>query len=91
MGALVEQLDPARVILIGEPTRSAAVAVAPQCRDRIVDLGGRRDPAELLRSILSSPHEAISLAAIGNIHGQGEVLLEQLDRLARTPADGTRS
>jgi gamma-polyglutamate synthase len=82
MGALVGRLDPARVILIGEPTRSAADAVPPEYRDRIVDLGGRRDPAELVRGIMSSPgSDVFSLAAIGNIHGQGEALLERLDRV----------
>jgi poly-gamma-glutamate synthase PgsB/CapB len=82
MGALVGRLDPARVILIGEPTRSAADAVPPEYRDRIVDLGGRRDPADLVRGIISSPgSEVISLAAIGNIHGQGEALLERLERV----------
>ncbi|MBP2326909.1 poly-gamma-glutamate synthase PgsB/CapB [Kibdelosporangium banguiense] len=98
MGALVGQLDPARVILIGEPTRSAAAAVPPEYQDRIVDLGGRRDPEELLRGILSAagsdPGETISLAAIGNIHGQGELLLARLERLDRvTPvaAHGGRS
>jgi gamma-polyglutamate synthase len=82
MGALVGRLDPARVILVGEPTRSAADAVPPEYRDRIVDLGGRRDPADLVRGIISSPgSEVISLAAIGNIHGQGEALLERLERV----------
>ncbi|HEX8865529.1 MAG TPA: poly-gamma-glutamate synthase PgsB, partial [Lentzea sp.] len=79
MGALVGRLDPERVILIGEPTRSAADAVPPELRDRIVDLGGRRDPADLVRDILPDEGEVISLAAIGNIHGQGEALLAELE------------
>jgi hypothetical protein len=82
MGALAGRLEAARVILIGEPTHSAADAVPPEYRDRIVDLGGRRDPADLVRGIISSPgSEVISLAAIGNIHGQGEALLERLERV----------
>ncbi|GLZ35375.1 poly-gamma-glutamate synthase PgsB [Lentzea sp. NBRC 105346] len=83
MGALIPRLDPARVILIGEPTRSAFAAIPGEWQDRVLDLGGRRPPAELLRGVLEGGTD-VSLAAIGNIHGQGEVLLAELDRLGST-------
>ncbi|WP_082115357.1 poly-gamma-glutamate synthase PgsB [Lentzea aerocolonigenes] len=92
MGALVGKLAPARVVLIGEPTRSAALTIPRSWQGRLDDLGGKRDPDELLQGVLGTDGESISLAAIGNIHGHGEVLLEQLDRLTRveraTSGDG---
>jgi poly-gamma-glutamate synthase PgsB/CapB len=86
MGALIPRLDPERVLLIGEPTRSAMVAIPPGWQDKVVDLGGRREPAELLDAVLAGGGAETSLAAIGNIHGQGEVLLAQLDRLESAAA-----
>jgi gamma-polyglutamate synthase len=82
MGALVGRLDPERVILIGEPTRTARVALPPGYADRAVDLGGRRDGDDLVAAILTGLTGTTSLVAIGNVHGQGEALLDALDRLA---------
>jgi gamma-polyglutamate synthase len=85
MGALVPKIDPARVVLIGEQTRSARTAIPADWRGEVVDLGGRRDPAKLLAGVLDGMTGSTSLVTIGNIHGQGEVLLEQLATLP--PAD----
>lgn len=91
MGALVERIDPDRVVLIGEPTRSARVAISPQYARKIVDLGGRRSAAELVEGIVAGTRAELSLVAIGNIHGQGEVLLEHLGECELLPAgQGTR-
>ncbi|MFF4224046.1 poly-gamma-glutamate synthase PgsB [Streptomyces abikoensis] len=85
MGELIPRLAPESVFLIGHPTKSAADAIPAEWRSRIVDLGGdRRDPAELEREILGRLGPGASLIAIGNIHGQGELLLE---RLAELPTD----
>jgi poly-gamma-glutamate synthase PgsB/CapB len=81
MGALVADLEPERVVLIGTPTRSAKVAIPQKWQDTIVDLGGTRDAPELVDEIVNGIDEQASLVAIGNIHGQGELLLEQLDTL----------
>jgi poly-gamma-glutamate synthase PgsB/CapB len=84
MGGLIAAIRPAGVVLIGEPTRSARVAVAAPWQDTIIDLGGRRPPAELLAGLLRRLPPAASLVAVGNIHGQGEVLLAQLATLEPT-------
>lgn len=84
MGALVAQLDPDRVVLIGEPTRSARAKIPAQWQDRVVDLGGRQRAGAMLDALLSQVGRRASIVAIGNIHGQGEVLLEELARLPRT-------
>jgi gamma-polyglutamate synthase len=86
MGALVPQLDPARVVLIGESTRSARVTIPPQWQDRVVNLGSRRDPGALLSGVLDGMEDGASLVAVGNIHGQGEVLLEELAELEKVAA-----
>ena len=88
MGALVADLDPDRVVLIGTPTRSARVTIPQKWHDRIIDLGGTRGAAELVGEIVSGIDEEASLVAVGNIHGQGELLLEQLETL---PAAGPDS
>ncbi|MGW2982564.1 hypothetical protein [Streptomyces humidus] len=85
MGALIPQLDPDTVFLIGHPTRSAADAVPAHWTGNVVDLGGdRRDPDRLTTDLLARLGPDSSLVAIGNIHGQGELLLE---RLAALPPD----
>lgn len=83
MGALVADIKPERVVLIGAPTRSAKVAIPQSWHDRIVDLGGARSASELVDGLLSGVDDQASLVAVGNIHGQGELLLEELDTLPR--------
>ena len=88
MGALVADLEPERVVLIGTPTRSARMAIPQKWHDTIVDLGGNPRATELVDEIVAGIDEQASLVAIGNIHGQGELLLEELDTLPAAPADG---
>ncbi|WP_244251577.1 poly-gamma-glutamate synthase PgsB [Micromonospora antibiotica] len=83
MGALVSRIDPDKVVLIGEPTRSARVKIEESWQGRVVDLGGRIGAEELLDGVLGSIDGFASVLAIGNIHGQGEILLAQLSRLDR--------
>ncbi|MFG3170403.1 poly-gamma-glutamate synthase PgsB [Streptomyces sp. NPDC048200] len=85
MGEIIPELDPDKVFVIGHPAKSAIDAMPAQYRSRAVDLGGdRRDPDEFMRSLLAELGPDSSLVAIGNIHGQGEHLLEHL---AELPAD----
>ncbi|SOR80317.1 poly-gamma-glutamate synthase PgsB [Streptomyces chartreusis] len=85
MGALIPQLDPETVFLIGHPTKSAADAIPAHWTGNVVDLGGdRRDPDRLTTELLAHLGPNSSLVAIGNIHGQGELFLE---RLAALPPD----
>lgn len=81
MGALIPRVAPERVVLIGEPTRSARVAIPDEWQDRVVDLGGSRPSQELLRKIIGGVDRQASLVAIGNIHGQGELLIDELAKL----------
>lgn len=83
MGALVAQVDPDGVFLIGEPTRSARAKIPSQWQDRVVDLGGRQKASALLKGIVRPLGRQASLVAVGNIHGQGEVLLHELGKLPR--------
>lgn len=85
MGALISRIDPDRIILIGEPTRSARVKIDERWQDRVVDLGGRIGARELLDGVLDTIDGFASVLAIGNIHGQGEILLAQLAGLDRPP------
>ena len=83
MGALVAQLDPETVFLIGHPTKSAADAIPAHWTGNVVDLGGdRRDPDRLTGELLAHLGPDSSVVAIGNIHGQGELFLERLAALA---------
>ncbi|MFM9612170.1 poly-gamma-glutamate synthase PgsB [Streptomyces niveiscabiei] len=87
MGALIPQLDPETVFLIGHPTRSAADAIPAHWSGNVVDLGGeRRDPDRLTEELLAHLGPEASVVAIGNIHGQGELFLERLAALAPDPA-----
>jgi gamma-polyglutamate synthase len=87
MGALVTDIKPDRIVLIGTPTRSARATIPRKWHDAIVDLGGTRGATELVEEILSGVDGQASLVAIGNIHGQGELLLEQLGKLPEAAAD----
>jgi hypothetical protein len=85
MGALTGRLLPDRVLLIGEQTRSARVTVPDHLADRVVDLGGKLPFAALLDNLVTDRAGAASLVAVGNIHGEGEVLLDALTTLASAP------
>ena len=88
MGAIVPDLDPDTVFLIGQPTKSARDGIPAGWQGRIVDLGGdRRDPAELTAELLAELPQDSSLVAVGNIHGQGELLLDCLAELAPDDRD----
>ncbi|MGW9495306.1 poly-gamma-glutamate synthase PgsB [Streptomyces prasinus] len=87
MGEIVPDLQPDNVFVIGHPAKSAIDAIPAEWRDRAVDLGGdRRDAHEFMPELLGRMSDGSSLVAIGNIHGQGEELLEYL---AELPADDT--
>lgn len=83
MGALVPRVAPERVILIGEPTRSARAKIPAEWQDQVTDLGGPVHPRDILKRIIRDVNGYATLVAVGNIHGQGELLLERLDRLDR--------
>jgi gamma-polyglutamate synthase len=83
MGELTARLNPERIILIGEQTRSAKATVPAELADRVVDLGGPLDLSVLLGALVVDEHGNAALLAIGNVHGQGEVLLERLDALPK--------
>jgi gamma-polyglutamate synthase len=87
MGAMVAQVDPDRIFLIGEPTRSARAKIPPPWQGRVVDLGGRLSASALMRGIVRQVGRQASLVAVGNIHGQGEVLLRELGRLPQAPRE----
>ncbi len=90
MGALVPEIAPERVVLIGEPTRSARTAIPAAWHDRVVDLGGHRPARDLLRDLLAGQDADWSLIAIGNIHGQGELLLDELAKLPGANVEARR-
>ncbi|MGW7524418.1 poly-gamma-glutamate synthase PgsB [Streptomyces sp. NPDC054783] len=82
MGEIIPDLDPERVFVIGHPAKSAIDAIPAEFRSRAVDLGGdKRDPEEFMGRMLDMLGADSSMVAIGNIHGQGELLLEHLAEL----------
>ncbi|MFJ2749182.1 poly-gamma-glutamate synthase PgsB [Streptomyces sp. NPDC087297] len=82
MGAIVPDLMPDKVFVIGHPAKSAIDAIPAEWRGRAVDLGGdQRDGEEFMNELIGHLGESSSLVAIGNIHGQGEILLEHLAEL----------
>ena len=82
MGEIIPELDPEHVFVIGHPAKSAIDAIPAEFRSRAVDLGGdKRDPEEFMARLLEQLGPDSSLVAIGNIHGQGEILLEHLAEL----------
>jgi hypothetical protein len=52
----------------------------------VVDLGGRLSADALLHGFVRVLDDRASVVAVGNIHGQGEVLLEELAGLGRASA-----
>ncbi|NUK75535.1 poly-gamma-glutamate synthase PgsB [Streptomyces lunaelactis] len=82
MGQIIPDLQPDKVFVIGHPAKSAIDAIPAEWRSHAVDLGGdSRDGEEFMLELLGRLGENSSLVAIGNIHGQGEVLLEHLAEL----------
>ncbi|MER7167691.1 poly-gamma-glutamate synthase PgsB [Micromonospora sp. NPDC000207] len=81
MGALSGRVRPESIVLIGEMTRSARTNVPAELQDRVVDLGGKIPPDRLLTEVLAATGQDSSIVAVGNIHGQGEVLLHELAAL----------
>ncbi|GAA4753190.1 poly-gamma-glutamate synthase PgsB [Actinomycetospora chibensis] len=86
MGELTARLNPDKIIIIGEQTRSARAAIPTDIADRVEDLGGALDFIALIDSLKTDTGGAGSLVAVGNIHGQGEVLLDRLRALPAAPA-----
>lgn len=81
MGALCVELDPQRIVVVGEQTHSARAAVEATVADRVVDHGGALDLDAVLADCPRSDDGHFSIAAVGNIHGQGEVLLAEVHDL----------
>jgi poly-gamma-glutamate synthase PgsB/CapB len=83
MGELTGRIHPDRIVLIGEQTHTARARVPRELADRVVDLGGTLDVAAFLDAVAIGPGGMGSVVAVGNIHGQGEVLLSRLADLPR--------
>jgi hypothetical protein len=86
MGELSGRVRPERIVLIGEQTHTAGGRVPRELADRVVDLGGALDLDALLDAIVIGHDGVGSVVAVGNIHGQGEVLLSRIAALPRPPA-----
>ena len=87
MGELVAAVAPARTVLIGHPVRSALVAIATPHRADVVTLEGARPGRELVDALLGPVDGTASFVLVGNIHGQGEVLLGALATAPHLVAD----
>jgi gamma-polyglutamate synthase len=81
MGELTGRIQPDRIVLIGEQTHSARAKVPRELADRVVDLGGDLDMDGFLDEVAFGPDGYGSVVTIGNIHGQGEVLLSHIAAL----------
>ncbi|NJP34315.1 poly-gamma-glutamate synthase PgsB [Micromonospora thermarum] len=81
MGELTARVQPESLVLIGEPTKSARSTVPADLQDRVVDLGGKLPSEQLLEGVTAAAPDDSSIVAVGNIHGQGEVLLHELATL----------
>lgn len=86
MGAVTADIDPDSIIVIGTPSRSAIAAIPPALQSRVLDLGGSRPGTRMLADILHHVGDRASLVMIGNIHGQGEQLLEEIEKLPLAPS-----
>jgi gamma-polyglutamate synthase len=85
MGAIVADLETDVLVLIGHPTRSARDGIPDHWRGKVVDLGGaQRNPAEIWHAIVAHARHGGTVTAVGNIHGQGERLLDYIDAHATT-------
>jgi poly-gamma-glutamate synthase PgsB/CapB len=92
MGTLAGRVQPQHIVLIGEMTRSARVNVPADLQSRVVDLGGKLPPERLVSEVMAVTAADASIVAVGNIHGQGEVLLHELAALPSwEPQDHTKA
>jgi gamma-polyglutamate synthase len=83
MGELTGRVRPDRIVLIGEQTHTSRSRVPHELADRVVDLGGALDMDAFLDAVATEPGGEGSVVAVGNIHGQGEVLLSRMSALPR--------
>ena len=91
MGQIIPSIDPQTVFVIGEPSKSAIDAIPESWRGEVVDLGGDKRSVEEIADRIASGAAGGALVAIGNIHGQGERLLEHLEAMSRAvPAQRTQ-
>ncbi|MEH0938133.1 poly-gamma-glutamate synthase PgsB [Micromonospora psammae] len=92
MGEMSGQVQPEQIVLIGELTKSARTTVPAELQDRVVDLGGKLTPDRLLEEVTAATPDDSSIIAVGNIHGQGEVLVHELAALPGWSCeDGSKS
>lgn len=83
MGEIVPELLTDKLFVIGHPSKSALAKVPSGWRGEVFDLGGAHRPvADIVRAIAEQIDEDASMVAIGNIHGQGELLLHHLEHEA---------
>jgi hypothetical protein len=88
MGELTGRILPDRIVLIGEQTHSARTAVPRKLTNRVVDLGGDLDVDAFLDEVAFGPDGYGCVVTVGNIHGQGEVLLSRIAALPRAVPSG---
>lgn len=82
MGEIVPLLLTEKLFLIGHPVRSARDAVPSGWAGQTFELGGLGRRAETIwRDLVAEVDGEATVLAVGNIHGQGELLLEHLETL----------
>lgn len=87
MGRIVPQIAPDTVFVIGEPSRSAIDAIPPGFAGEVIDLGGDKRPVAEIAARIAARADGGSVVAVGNIHGQGERLLEYFQHHSATLVD----
>lgn len=83
MGRIVPDIAPETVFVIGEPSRSAIEAIPASFAGEVVDLGGDKRPVAEIAARIAARAGGGSVVAVGNIHGQGERLLEHFEHASR--------
>ncbi len=79
MGRIVPEVAPDTVFVIGEPSRSAIDAIPDSFAGEVIDLGGDKRPVAEIAARIAARADGGSVIAVGNIHGQGERLLEHFE------------
>ena len=87
MGQILPEFGAEKLFVVGHPARSAIASVPKSFSGKIVNLGGlNRKPGWLVNRMMEEIEEdEASLVAIGNIHGQGEMILEHLEAVGASP------